>query len=159
MYFHIQWSNDANLQQVFKEVIANEGTDFCSIYFRQCGLENKRYVLSKYKQYLEIFYSSVNFTSSNIVFQPGYPRQLPGMNLQVAIILRYPENSNLTILLVPGNAMITIALRAATPFYIKTGRSFIEISSYEENNMLSLGLGIGIPGLLLILTIVSLLSM
>ena len=81
------------------------------------------------------------------------------MSLQVAIILRFPENTNLTILVVPGNAMITIALRAATPFYIKTGRSFTEISSYEENNMLSLGLGIGIPGLLLLLTIVSLLSM
>lgn len=158
MYLHTQWSNDANLQQVFKEVIANEGTDFCSIYFSQCGLENNRYFLLKYEQYFEIFYSSVNFTSSNVVFQPGYPRQLPGTNLQVAIILCYPANTNLTIL-VPGNAMITIALRAATPFYIKTGRSFIEISSYEENNMLSLGLGIGIPGLLLLLTIISLLSM
>lgn len=49
MYLHTQWSNDANLQQVFKEVIANEGTDFCSIYFSQCGLENNRYVLLKYE--------------------------------------------------------------------------------------------------------------
>ena len=81
------------------------------------------------------------------------------MKLQVSIALRIPNGANLTtsfvIPLIPGNTLIPIALRAATPFYLNTGRPLIEIKAYQENssNLLGIILGTSILSLLLIFTV------
>ena len=94
-----------------------------------------------------LFIHSTVFSSSDVAIQQGYPRQ-EDLNLQVSIALHIPSSATLlssdTIPLVPGDALISIVLGAATPFYHQTGRPVLQIESYmEQDDSRNMGLILG----------------
>ncbi len=82
---------------------------------------------------------SVTFTTADIIVQDGYPISVTSSSIRLSIGLRIPNSASLispdTIPLVPGDTLINIILRAATPFYLQTGRPILEIQNYKEANM------------------------
>ena len=98
------------------------------------------------------------FSSSDVKLQEGYPVAVSSSSVKLSVALYLPPSAMLVSEanepIIPRAALIATILKAATPFYLQTGRPILEIeapTNKETSSNTGVVAGTTIPFLLLIL--------